>query len=301
MIKDRYYSLHAEIRQWMSQWQPLAERDPLLVYSMRKVGSTTLTSTLRSQELHVYKQHCLDPVLNARFRGLLSRTGCARQHWIDDGRRFRHRLDLWRTRKAGGNEPGRLKIFTFVKDPLAIALSDFFMQLFEFMPGVVSARSLHSIERLMAYFHETLTVSTKGEGGDHVTRYLAQICAMPSLWFDQEFRPTTGVDVLATPFPVEQGFATYAGEDSDIVLLRTDALSRVGLNAITILTGLKPVSLIQQNVRDKAANGALYKELVARVRLPLALVERYYAIPWLTHFFTPTEIEAFKRRWVDGP
>jgi hypothetical protein len=275
----------------------LPEANPVLVYSMRKVGSTSLTSTLRNSGHSVYKHHCIVPTVNAELQHALARTGIAPQHWLTDGARFQKRLRRWRAKRDPARDDRRLKIFTFVKDPLAVALSDYFMQLFEFMPHAVAARRLDQLEGLRRHFQEVLQAAVDGGSEDPLTDFLARLSNMPRYWFEREFMATTHIDVLASEFPIERGYGIYRGDDTDAVLIRTDRLSAVALDAIEYLTGNRPLSLIEKNVRAATAEGKLYRALVAGLGLPERLVHQFYNQPWLRHFYSAADIENMIARW----
>ncbi len=301
MLKQACYRILANLNQTIENHRVLPNGDPIMVYSMRKVGSTTLTSTLRTAGHIVYKHHCIDPSLNAEFRLALSRTGFKPQHWLTDGENFRKRLDKWRLKRDKAQETGRLKIFTFVKDPLAIALSDFFMQLFEFMPHVVATRGLDNVDSLKQYFQIVLQAAIENHSADPVTHYLGKLGTMPHFWFDRELKMTMGIDVLETAFPIEAGYGIYRGHDCDAVLIRTDKLSEVALDAIAILTGNKPTSLIEKNIRAKTPQREFYRSLVNTMSLPTTLVGQFYNQPWLNHFYNEAEIEAMMKKWSRIP
>lgn len=297
MLKQACYRILANLNQTLENHRPLPDVNPIMVYSMRKVGSTTLTSTLREADHVVYKHHCIDPSLNTELRLALLRAGFEPQHWLTDGANFRKRLDKWRSKREKEQATGRLKIFTFVKDPLAIALSDYFMQLFEFMPHVVATRGLENVDSLKHYFQIVLQAAIEDHAADSVTQYLGKLGAMPHFWFDRELKTTMGIDVLDTPFPIETGYGVYHGHDSDAVLVRTDKLSEVALEAIAILTGNKPNELIEKNVRATTPQGELYRSVINTLSLPNTLVRQFYSQPWLGHFYSEVEIEAMIGRW----
>jgi hypothetical protein len=230
----------------------------------------------------------------------LSHTGYSAQYWLTDGVRFYKRLKLWRIRRENESHNGRLKIFTFVKDPLAVALSNYFMQLFEFMPKEVKSKSLESVEKLSSYFIEVLQASLGETAVDPVTHYLGKLCAFPSIWFEQELKAVTGVDVLDSPFSIETGYGIYHGYDSDIILVRTDMLSKIGLKVISELTGSNPPALKEQNIRNNTPQGQLYRAFVDSIRLPLPLVLKFYRTFWLEHFYSQSEIDDFVDRWTRG-
>lgn len=297
MLKDAYYRTLTNIKWFYENNKALPESNPIIVYSMRKVGSTTLTSTIRKAGHFVYKHHCINPQFNAELRHALSRTGFKPQHWLTDGANFSKRLDKWRAQRESGTPEERLKIFTFVKDPLAIALSDYFMQLFEFMPQVVAAKGLDTVDGLRHHFQTVLQTAIEHSAADPATNFLGKLAAMPSVWFERELKTTTGIDVLDTPFPIESGYGVYHGHDNDVVLIRTDKLSDVALDAIANLTGSRPSALVEKNVRAATPQGDLYRALVDTLSLPQTLVREYYRQPWLNHFYSEVETEDMIAKW----
>lgn len=296
-FRGLYYSTRAGVKHYFQQWRPLPEPNPILVYSMRKVGSTSLTSTLRASGHSVYKHHCINLDLNSELQRALSRTGFKPQHWLTDGVHFHKRLARWRAGNQALHAKKRLRIFTFVKDPLATALSDYFMQLYEFIPEAIPARQLDRLDNLKRYFQDVLQASVDGGASDPVTDFLARLTAMPNDWFERELKTTMGIDVLTTPFSMEKGYRIYHGHDSDAVLIRTDKLSGVALEAIEALTGDRPVELIEKNVRATTPEGELYRSLVNSLKLPEPLVRQFYRQPWLSHFYSDSEIKAMVSRW----
>lgn len=297
MLKKAYYGALSNIRHLHQNRKALPETNPIIIYSMRKVGSTTLTSTLRSAGYFAYKHHCINTNLNDELSLALSRTGFNSQHWLTDGANFRKRLIKWRAQRGNFNPENRLRIFTFVKDPLAIAYSDYFMQLFEFMPAYAKSRGLDNEPSLRDHFQTVLQASLNGNAKDPVTDYLGKLAAMPNFWFEHELKMTTGIDVLVEPFSIKQGYGVYHGHDSDVVLIRTDRLSEVALDAIAALTEIKPAKLALRNVRATTAHGELYQGSLKTMCLPRPLVQEFYCQPWLNHFYSEIESENMIAKW----
>jgi len=275
----------------------LPEAEPIIVYSMRKVGSTTLTSTLLTAGYKVYKHHCLSSILNKQLQQSAASSSIKTQHWLTDGAAFSRRLNKWRRERANSRSNNRLKIFTFVKDPISIALSDYFMHLYEFMPQVLKAKRIQNIKDLKAYFEFVLHSAIANDSTDPVTAFLGRICLFPTLWFQQELKTTMAVDILNMPFDINKGYSLYHGEDCDIALIRTDKLSQVTLDAIYDLIKYRPGCIVEQNVRSKMANGELYSALVDSIRLPLNIVEEYFLRASIAHFYTKDEIELMLDKW----
>ena len=77
-------------------------------------------------------------------------------------------------------------------------------------------------------------------------------------WWTTEFRTATGLDVYASEFSVEQGYAIYEGRRARALLVRTEDLSRVGPGALGEFLHCDPVPLVATNVGAAKAYGAGY-------------------------------------------
>ena len=116
-------------------------------------------------------------------------------------------------------------------------------------------------------------------------------------WFDLEVRDVFGIDVYAEPFPHAAGYATYAAERCELLLIRLEDLNRVGPQALGGFFAVPPVVLASRNAAERESYAAAYQRFLADVRFTPAYLERMYGSRLAQHFYTDVERAAFRDRW----
>lgn len=259
------------------------ERAPILVYQMAKVGSSTVTATLRA----------LDPprrpVLKVHY---LSREGVqAERAW--DRRRggplhlsYQGAIGLAlgaRLRQVGGHF--QLPVVTLVRDPIAREVSGLF-QLLPWLrdPKLLGPDGAPDPERLVAHLEERFE---SGEALGSAER-----------WFDRELRQVFDVDVFGVPFPRDAGHSVIRGPSARLLVLRTEDLDRTLAPALASFLDLpKEPAVVRANERRATPLAGVYAEVRRKLRLDAALVDRIYAGRMPRHFYDSASLEAFRRRW----
>ena len=268
-------------------------KTPLLVYQMGKVGSSTIVATLKAGSFagslamplfHIHSLTAASIEADERFyfgdqHGLFRPSGWPNTVHLFTSHYLHRRLAAL---KGGG---GKWKIITLVREPVARNISGFF----------------ESIEYRIANFYPRLESGdlTMQEMTEHfVNRYSNH--DVPLRWFDDEMKVALDVDVFATPFPHEQGYAIYRSAKADVLLLRLESLSNCANAAFREFLGIDQVELINANdARDKAYYPT-YRSFVKSVSLPDAYLRRMYDSKYMRHFYTNSEIERFQAQWKRG-
>lgn len=120
-------------------------------------------------------------------------------------------------------------------------------------------------------------------------------------WFDDELRAVFGLDAFATPFDRARGWQVYDTDEVRAVVFRQENMSAVP-DALGALYGLPSESfaLGSENAAENKDYAAHYAAVRRAVRFTDAELEELYAPRFVGHFYSPTEIEAFKARWRVG-
>ena len=264
-------------------WSALRERPAILVYQMAKVGSRTIVRSLRASrpQAPVFHLHTLTqdgteemerfyrwsrvPALPGAGHLLLSR--------------------YLRAQLRKGVVPGRWKVITMVRDPVARNLSLVFQLGRRLVPDFkrqCAAGQLDPMEIFERFGRE----------------FPGQLDCMR--WFPNELQRVFGVDVFATPFDREAGFQVYRGSTADVLLLRTEDLDRVGAPALREFLDLRELHWRQSNIGATKSLGHHYTGVLQRAVFPRAFVDRYYDSPAVRHFYSPIELDRFRSRWCEG-
>jgi len=271
---------------------------PILVYQMGKVGSSTVRNTLLLRGLHpVLHLHTFSPLREKRaeevavpealeeplvreieharsvFASLSTRARLqlTLHEWMNERRLRRHLL-----------RPGRpLKIITSVREPIAANVSMFF-QLLPWYTGGRYAPDRISTEALIQLFFE---------------RYS---CYRPLIWFDEEMKFQTGVDVYQHEFPGERGSLAFRKGHVEVLVLKTETDDVVKEKALSEFVGAPNIRLVKSNVAADKAYARQYSEFKERIRFPDAFFQSMYASRYAQHFYSDAEIRRFTRQW-HGP
>lgn len=254
-----------------------ARREPIVVYQMAKVGSRTVYRSLRSLDLPrpVLHAHVLNELdaLEERVRQLYpDPVGTLAE--IENGRRLRRRILRSRGRTW--------HVITLVRDPVSRDVSAFFHNLTEVIPDVY--------ER---YARDEIAVADIRDAFLHRYDHDA-----PLGWFQSQLEPVFGIDVFAVPFDTKAGYATYETPTARLLLIRLEDLETHGKAAISEFLGLDEFELVSTNLaRDKPYND-LYAAFERNVTLPASYLAHMYDSRLARHFYSDSEIEAFKERWT---
>lgn len=245
----------------------------VLVYSMPKVGSATM---------HRAIAQCTDrPVLH--FHNLTRAQLKADKRWWYEHSSDHHLLWQWRGEYARArvtvDRRSRWDVVHGVREPIARTLSHFFHQ--GERAGYLSrdvAPDDVDIERLRALYLDRRLWTTD--------------------WFRAEFQPGTGIDVYARRFPTDEGCAEYGNDRFRSLLVRQEDLARVGAPALNRFLGTSTIELPRWNSAERKFYQPVYERFRSEVRLPEEVIERAYSSEQARHFYTPSELDAFRARWL---
>jgi hypothetical protein len=277
------YPLSRALFQLHLRLAELTSGQPLLVYQVGKVGSTTVVRSLRAAgwKQPIYHLHTLHPDVLSRDEALY------RRQYTRGDQRARH---LWTSqyllpRLEGAAPRGRpWMIVTLVRDPVARNLSGFFQTMrLEFDWAPAAAPQAHPAAQLQELRHLFLE---KVEWHDD-----------PLTWFDAEIKRTFGIDVYASDFPKERGYHIYVGDRARLLVLKLELLDQCAPEAFESFLNLKGFNLANANLAAEKDYSSLYRRFLAAVALPDSYLDRMYTSRFVCHFYTVEEIARFRSRW----
>lgn len=244
---------------------------PIIVYQMGKVGSTSITYSLRKCGIHpVYHVHRMNPnnIEN------VSKEYLGKGVYPQD-----ESLGAWlyenicqKNRKA--------KFITLAREPVSRNFAAFF-QNFKRFTGTDHKDADFQIEKLVELFlseyrHET-----------------------PLNWFDIEMKKTIGIDVYKNPFPKEKGYITIKKENFDLLVLKLELLDNIKQKVLTEFLDIKDLELTRANVGENKNYSKTYYDFKRTIQLPDSYLERMLSSKYTKHFYSNTEIEAIWSKWAD--
>jgi hypothetical protein len=272
--------------------------DPILIYQMGKVGSSSIRNSLfRCRDPRtrlVLMSHEYFPIRNRdpdridiepEYRDLLEREIAHEQRVYQQfslrkrlGRRFREKFYAERIYKAYVHSQRRLRVITLVREPVANNISMFFQLLGQYV-GTDREFSDYDIDDLAAVFVENYA---------H---------ARPLTWLDAEIKTNFGIDVFQDPFPVHQGYTVISRGRISLLVLRCELDDRAKAQAIADFLGLDEFEIIRSNVASDKSYAYNYAEFKRRIRMPPTLLDQMYNSKFARHFYSGEEREQFRSRW----
>ena len=252
--------------------------NPIVICQMGKVGSTSIMNSLSRYNVPNQQIHFLAPQSIAKAEAYYqSLAECA----VPDHLR-RSRIVHNRMIRAPQRTPW--KIISLVRDPVARAIS--------------------SVLQNQSYLFPNLEKLNDADKIDHIKRHLlGEFARFDSnedyacTWFDKEIKSTIGFDIFAQPFDQHNGFQIYHHDAFDILIMRTENLSECAPIAFQKFIGIDNFKLSNANIGDKKNYRLIRRRLLECLEIPEKALERIYGSRLVRHFYTPAEIDTFKRRW----
>ena len=240
------------------------QRKPV-VYQMGKVASTSTSKAIKSAGLPCYHIHTLD-----RQRII----DHAKYHLDSDRSPPKHLLTAMSKRNSLFLKTHECVYITLVRDPVARNLSAFFQNL----DRITEKERAETDPRKM--------LETFLRAYEH---------SEPIEWFDREFKDQLGFDIFSSPFNIEKKYAYL--DDFNTIIFRTDCPDKVKSRVLSEVLK-RDVVVGQENVSAKKAYSQIYKAM-QNISFPSEYLESMYSTKFSRHFWSPAELNDFRRFWSE--
>jgi len=216
ILRAREFIRRRRVRRRLSG---LEHRNPILIYQMGKVGSTSIATMLKNQGLDrpVIHVHTLNRDLVreavARHRAALSRP-------LDE-----HLIVSETLAKQYDLSELPCEVITLTREPIGRALSFAFEDWRKKLPTLPDL-DVHDCVKAAAGVVNTMLAA----GSAH---------ADPSQWFDQELHKVFGVDVFATEYDFQRGYVIIDDRGPRTLVIRMEDLERSLAPAIENFLGIR--------------------------------------------------------------
>lgn len=270
-------------------------RDPILIYTMGKVGSTTVYHTFQQLFIWplVYHVHHLTPeilefMVSKYEKNELTVTGKISLRNLQRGS-SRHLSASHILRKVYSEETNKKwNIVTLVRDPFSTYLSHIFQN------PQISRKSLldekGKIDRKKVEGHVHKTFSGFNPNKDYISN-----------WFDREFLKFTGVDLYQYPFNAEKGCTFISDEKFNIAVISLETLDENLPEVIReFVPGSNITSVEKKNVRNRDDQATFYNDLKKELAVPREGLEKMYSTKYAKHFFTKEFRIRKINKWSNG-
>jgi hypothetical protein len=267
---------------------------PLLIYTMGKVGSSSVLHSLKQIPLNrpLYHLHSLAPEPLRELEAELKPAFPDPQAMVGLHHVWRCQYVL---RKLAAQPAARMQAISLIRDPLARNLSNFFQHI-EVTPLPTASQARRW--KLVSSFFDFEIVAGEEDVSALIEIYFAQEWHdFPAIWIDRELGGVLGIDVYATPFPREKGYAIYHSPQADLLLIRLQDLNRCASQAICEFLDLDAFSLVNANLGETKAYVDIYRAFKAQIAFPASYLDQMYDSRFARHFFCEAERQELRAKW----
>ena len=240
---------------------------PILVFTMAKVGSLSIYSSLK-QRLRfsaIFHIHTLDFEKDKQNKELIRAKGI-----VPDSRST---IPLINDKII--NCKRDINIITLVRDPIERNLSAFF-DAFYFMVGEKEKDFSGDLDDLVKIYHR-----------DFPHEYAIN-------WFDINVMNSLNIDVYKYSFPVEKGYLKLVENKYSMLILRSDLENSIKEKQIKEFLGLKEFIIRNTNV----TNVLLYNEFKRHIKFSKEYLLNQYDSKYAQHFFSEAERNRAIEKWL---
>lgn len=250
---------------------PRTQPEPVFVYTMGKVGTISIDRALvRAGFKFVFHFHRLSDFKVPTLAATDLLNVYKRQIW----------LKRWAYPWILKNKS--VKVVTLVRDPIERLLS---LYIFNYESFTGKRVEVVQLTDLLRDFRKVFEVE-----------YAHSL--IPGEFFANEIQTHLGIDIFATPFPVERGWQVFERDNISLLLLKLEISDDDKSTAITEWLGSRQaIEVKQQNTAGKSGIGKTYQAFKRQVRVPRKYAEHMYLSNFMKHFYSDRDREALHQRW----
>ncbi|WP_431800859.1 putative capsular polysaccharide synthesis family protein [Halobacillus andaensis] len=250
----------------------------VLIHQMGKVGSTSLTKSLKSYgylPLHIHSFY--SPISYEMYKNY---------HAIKFYRSPLHRLNYFLTKQLVLKllkSRKKLKVISIVREPVSRNLSMYFQAFHVPLMDINSTTDnrQEANTNLQAFRNDFFQKFNHHYGIN---------------WFDNEFKRTWHIDVYNYPFHKEEGYTVIEKGNVEVLLLTMEKLNE----AEQIIRGfldMEEFTLTNENMGEQKWYQSVYKEFKQKIQPSEEYLNALYDSKYMKHFYTNDEVETFKGKY----
>lgn len=236
-----------------------------IVYTMGKVASSSISTSIRHAGVTVHDIHTLEPDLLKKMTFKFLERGEFPPPHVCVSMAHRDRLIVKRK---------RCFYISLVRDPIARNLSAFFQNLH------LKSENIRDEPNGSVLFK------------NFVSTYNHDI---PLTWFDREFRDQLGIDIFQRPFDKQKLYSYYPSINT--ALFRVDCPDDVKSRVLTRILGTK-IDVGRANDGSNKDYNERYSSVKGQAVFPRVFTERIYNSTFAKHFWTDDELKRLKSKWT---
>ena len=264
-------------------------KEPLIVFQMGKVGSSTIVDSLEHHclDMEIFHIHVLSHEWIEHVHQLYKNASNIHKKTIIDkhilaSQYLRETLD-----KQQANS--QLKVVTLTRDPVARNISAFFQ-----------AFPIHFPETYIKHKEKNIPLEERVEELIDLFLHKFDKHDVPVNWFENHIKPAFDTDVYASEFDPLKGYKIYDSPRAEILLLRLEDLTKCGKDAFDKFLGIPHFEIKNKNVSSEKKYSEEYALFKKGANLPEPYVERMYESQYMKHFYSKEERQKLRAKWLNS-
>lgn len=270
--KELSYALKAA-----QELKGIEKRQPILVFQMGKVGSSSVARVLEELEygpilhVHALSQTGIDHAVSLQRKSI---SPGLPQHLVLS-RALRRNLDAIQR---------PVRIITLTREPISRVVSFVFQDWKKKLPEMDASGSVDP-----GLVRERIIKILSGHNGN----------SDPGLWFEQELKGCFGIDVFSRPYDFDRGYAIYENDRAKVLLIRLEDLNRSMGSALSTFLGrdLHDVDSAGANLGEDKRYAAALAEAKETLDVPDDVLAKVVGTRYFKHFYE-SDREKVIRRWT---
>jgi putative capsular polysaccharide synthesis protein len=286
----------------------MKDAPPILVWTMGKVGTSTVSRGLKRAGIPSLHMHSIRPSLHSAVKEARKASAArALSNPADAMRALYLRLSSPQETGLVQTLPRQLRLAANALRGPTIPHIEASLKALEIIssgakPVKIISMVREPVGRNISAFFENLDL--------HALSYDAPTDALvaafkeryshnvPLEWFDRELKDGVGFDVFAEAFDREARLGRYTKDKFEFLIMRSDTELARQQDEVSDFVG-RPVELTLENTAEDKPYGAAYRAFKDRLSLPEEYVRNMYSSKFARHFWTGPELDLMTLNYLN--
>ncbi|MCU0286868.1 MAG: putative capsular polysaccharide synthesis family protein [Acidobacteria bacterium] len=260
--------------------------DPILIYQMGKVGSTSVYNSLKCAGISnsLFHVHQLSDEGIKRKEMWLKHHEALEIPWVKEDLQYIKKIKELITRNRSEFQ---WKIITMTRDPVSVKLSAFFENIEVYGNTVFDSPDKVNIAKTIDCIRKE-AFDLEKINGDYY-----------HVWFDEELKTVFDIDVYQVPYDFNKGYTIITKEEVSVLVMRIEDMSESFQDAMAEFLKIDKIKLIKDNTADNKKYWHEYQTVLKNFKLPLEFLDLIYATPYARHFYRNDKNRKSWEKWLD--
>jgi hypothetical protein len=246
--------------------------NPVLVYSVGKVGSSSIVNTMRKHGVHEVQPHSLQMSRRGSYFVLPEFRYIEKIYFCFKSWLMKRKTSLYLFSHANK----KIKVISLYREPISRNISAFFEQ-YQYV--------------LDKNINDYATEGLINEFWKHANH------DAPLVWFDEEIKKTFNINVFDYPFDKEKGYTVIKKGNVELLLLTMEKVNDLE-NEIGDFLNIAGFKLAKTNRAEKKPYSEIYKHFKKDLTIEPLYMEKMYESQSVKYFYTAETIASFKTKWT---